>query len=155
MNNWAGDILNTIEDAIKAKNYRGLKICTVKTVQPLVFTCEGIEIGTSKGDSVYVHPLFVSPLIAQDEALLGDSQMFKSTTAYNSPEFEGIMEGSIPDFLKEFYLFYKNWQSVYLLNEGDLIAVFEFGDADYLILQKLAKDELKEEIETDKKEENN
>lgn len=154
MKYWADEILDTVERSIKNKNYRGMKICTIKTVNPLVFTYKGVDIGTKENDVVYVHPLMTSNLIEQDENLLSNIQNFNNSTAYNSPEFQAVIQGTLPDFLKEFYLFYKNWQSVYLLQAGDLVAVFELEDDSYLILQKVGKDILKEDTggNTDKKE---
>ena len=145
MKNWAGEILDTFEEYIDRLNFRGVKICTVKSINPFVFTYNGIEIGTKLNDTVYIHPLLTSPLIELDTETIKQSQNFTNTTAYNSPNFTGIIEGSIPDFLKSFYEFFKNWQSIYILNPNDLIAVYELGNNQYLVLSKVAKDILQKE----------
>lgn len=139
MTNWAKDILSTIEEVIDRKNFRGLKICKVKTANPLVFTYDGTDIGTSLGDKVYVHPLFTADLIELDIESINEAQTFDSTTAYNSPSFTGVISGTLPNFLRDFYLFYKNWQSVYNLNPGDSIVVWETGDGVYTVLQKVTE----------------
>lgn len=147
MADWAAQIVNSIESAIKNKNFKGHKICTITNTNPLIFEYEGTEIGTTKGDTVYVHPLMTFELIKQDENKLYEVQNFKNSTAYNSPQFQAAIEGSLPEFIKEFYLFYKNWQNTYLLNIGDLIAVLELKDNTYLILQKIVVDTIKDEKE--------
>ncbi|MCD8024520.1 MAG: hypothetical protein LUE64_03200 [Candidatus Gastranaerophilales bacterium] len=137
---WAGEILDILDKNSDKRNVRGYKICTVKSVSPFVFTYNDIDIGTQEGDVIYIHPLFISSAISQDENTLLDAQAFTSSTAYNSPSFSAVIEGTMPAFLKEFYLFYKEWQSVFLLSVGDLIAVYELGRGKYLVLQKVIKD---------------
>lgn len=140
MEGWASDIINSIENAIENKNIYGFKICTVKSISPLIFTYEGVDIGAKEGDTVYVHPLMVGEEIDLEENRLLEIQNFLQSTAYKSPEFQASIEGSIPDFIKDFYNFYKKWQKTYLLNVGDLIAVYELGGNSYLILQKVLID---------------
>ena len=154
MENWASSILNAFEEDIDKKNYRGFLICTVININPLIFSYNDVALGESLGDKVYVHPLFVSSLINQDEESLLNIQNFKNSTAYNSPEFQATVEGSIPDFLKEFYLFYKNWQQTYLLSIGDLIAVYELEEG-YLILQKVISYKASDYTQNNEGEENN
>ncbi len=137
MSDWGLEILETIENSIKSKNFKGIKIYKIKSPTPLILTYEEVDIGESYGDKIYVHPLFVSDLISLDENVLSDSQSFVSSSAYNSPQFSAIIEGSIPDFIKKFYQFFKNWQSVFLLKEGDMVAVLELKNNAYLILQKV------------------
>ena len=149
MKNWAGEILDTFAEYTDKLNFKGVKICTVKSVNPFIFTYNGIDIGTKLEDTVYIHPLLTSPLIELDKETIKESQNFKNTTAYNSPNFTGIIEGSLPDFLIDFYEFYKNWQSTYILNPNDLIAVYELGNNCYLVLCKVAIDILKEETDGD------
>ena len=149
MKNWAGDILDVFSEYESKLNFRGIKICTVKSINPFIFTYKGVEIGTKLNDTVYIHPLLTSALIEQDKETIKENQNFKNTTAYNSPNFTGVIEGTIPNFLIEFYEFYKNWQSTYILNPNDLIAVYELGNNQYLVLSKVAIDILKEEEETE------
>ena len=139
MKYWASNIINSLEDAVDNKNLNGFKVCTVKTIKPLVLTYNGVDIGTTEGDTVFVHPLMVQDLINQETEGLFNIQNFKNSTAYNSPQFQASIEGELPNFIKEFYLFYKKWQGIYLLNVGDLVAVYELGDNNYLILQKVSQ----------------
>ncbi len=145
MKNWAGEILDTLSDYADKLNFRGIKICTVISTNPLIFEYNGVEIGTKYEDTVYIHPLLTSPLIELDVETLKEPQQFTNTTAYNSPNFTGVIEGTLPDFLVNFYEFYKNWQSVYILNPNDLIAVYELGNSCYLVLSKVAIDVLKQD----------
>ena len=147
MKQWAGSILKTVEATIANKNYMGLKICRVKSISPLVFTYNGVDLGTVQGDLVYIHPLMVSAPIDLDLEELLNSQDFINSTAYNSPQFQAVIKGSVPDFIKEFYKFYKNWQSIYLLKEGDLIAVYEIAERVYIVLQKVSVDIVEENSE--------
>lgn len=142
MKYWAGDIIQSIEESYKKKNYKGLIICSVKSIHPFVFTYKGVDVGASNGDIVFVHPLMIGTLINQNENGLSTIQSFMESSAYKSPQFVAKIEGTIPDFIKDFYLFYKDWQSNYLLKEGDLIAVYELEDS-YLVLQKVNKDTLR------------
>ncbi len=135
--NFANKILDVLDDFNNGKKTKGIKICTVKSVSPLILTYDNIEIGASYHDTIYVHPLIISPLISQNVETISAIQNFIYSTAYKSPEFSALIEGSFPDFLKEFYLFFKNWQSIYNLNEGDSVAVFELGANQYLIIQKV------------------
>ena len=139
MKNWAANIINSVEDAVENKNLNGFKVCTVKAIKPLVLTYDGVDIGTTEGDTVFVHPLMVQEPINQEIEGLFNIQNFKNSTAYNSPQFQASIEGELPDFIKEFYLFYKNWQGIYLLNVGDMVAVYELGDNNYLVLQKVSQ----------------
>jgi len=140
MQPFLSDIIDILNETFDNNNFKGFKICTVKTTNPFVFLYEDIEIGASLGDTVYVHPLTISSLISLDEAKLSEIQNFKSSTAYNSPNFEAAVEGSIPDFIKEFYLFYKNWQQNYILNPGDLISVYELKENSFLVIGKIKLD---------------
>lgn len=144
MQNWAGEILDTFGEYSDKLNFKGVKICTVKSINPFIFVYENIEIGTKLEDKIYIHPLLTSSLIQLDKETIKEEQNFVNTTAYNSPQFTGAIEGSLPDFLTAFYEFYKNWQSVYILNPNDLIAVYELGNNCYLVLCKVAIDILKE-----------
>lgn len=144
MNNWANDVLDTVLTSSDNKNFKGLKICTVKSLNPFIFTYNGVDLGTQEGDTVYIHPLALAPLINEDENLLLEIQNFESSTAYNSPSFTAKITGTIPDFIKNFYLFYKNWCSIYALNVGDSIAVYELFDNSFLVLQKVALDIIQE-----------
>ncbi len=144
MNYWAYEILNTIKNDVNSNHYRGFKICTVKTVEPLIFTFEGNDIGTKEEDTVYIHPLFLPPLIELEENVLLELQTFNNSSAYNSPAFSAQIEGSIPNFIKEFYLFFKNWQQTYVLAPGDKVIVYELGDNKYFVIQKVVQDVLKE-----------
>ena len=67
MKNWAGDILDVFSEYESKLNFRGIKICTVKSINPFIFTYKGVEIGTKLNDTVYIHPLFTSALIEQDK----------------------------------------------------------------------------------------
>lgn len=149
MKNWAGEILDTFAEYTDKLNFKGVIICTVKSVNPFIFTYKGIDIGTKLEDTIYVHPLLTASLIGFDKEIVKQAQNFKNTTAYNSPNFTGLIEGSLPEFLINFYEFYKNWQSIYILNPNDLIAVYELGNNCYLVLCKVAIDILKEETEGD------
>ncbi len=142
---WAGDIIDTIQSASETTKFRGIKICRVKSVNPRIFTYNDVDMGTTFGDIVYIHPLFLSEPIEYDENLLSQIQNFNQTTAYNSPNFQGVIEGSIPEFIKNFYLFYKAKESIYLIKEGDLLAIYELGENSYLVLQKVLIDEIKED----------
>lgn len=137
---WALDIINSIEDSAKYKNHKGLKICTVKSINPLILTYNTVDIGTVEGDTIFVHPLMISSLIDLDENAFLKSQNFKSSTAYNSPTFEAIIEGSIVKFINDFYKFYQNWQNIFKLNVGDMVVVYELEGNSFLILQKVIKD---------------
>ncbi len=150
MKNWAGDILDVINNSFDLINFKGLKICEVKTVSPLVFTYDGVDIGSCFNDTVYIHPLMTYSLIELDENSLSSIQGFENSTAYNSPTFEASISGSIPDFIKNFYTFFKKWQSVYNLSEGDLIAVWELEDNGFLVLNKIALDIYEENKEDEK-----
>lgn len=144
MNAWAADIINSVENAIENKHINGFKLCSVKSIKPFVFTYNGVDLGEQFGDTVFVHPLMVGEKINLDEEDLYKTQDFQNSTAYKSPEFTASIKGTLPDFIKDFYLFYKNWQAVYLLNIGDLIAVYELGNNNYVVLQKVAKYSSKE-----------
>lgn len=147
MRYWASDILDTVVDMSSVLDIRGIKICKVKSINPFVFIYKDVEMGSTFGDTVYVHPLSLSGLINYDESELSASQNFNSTTAYNSPNFTGAIEGTIPDFIKNFYLFYKEKEKIYLLKEGDLIAIYELGGNSYLVLQKVIADKFVEDKE--------
>ena len=114
-------------------------------ISPLIFTYNGVDLGTTKGDLVYVHPLMIGKPINLKVSDLSKSQDFISSTAYKSPEFKAIIQGSLPDFIEDFYNFYKDWQAVYLLKAGDLIAVYEIAERTYVILQKVTVDVAQEE----------
>jgi len=139
MRGWAADIINFIENAAENKNINGFKLCSVKSIKPFIFTYNGVDLGEQLGDTVFVHPLMVSEKINLDKEDLYKIQDFQNSTAYKSPEFKASIKGSLPDFIKDFYLFYEKWQSTYLLNVGDLVAVYELGNNNYVVLQKVAK----------------
>lgn len=145
MKTWAGEILDVFSSYANKLDFRGMKICTVKSTNPFIFAYNNIDIGTKLGDTVYIHPLLTSSLINLDKETIKEKQNFTNTTAYNSPNFIGVIDGTLPVFLIDFYEFYKNWQSIYIINPNDLLAVYELGNNCYLVLCKVAKDILKQE----------
>ena len=133
-------VYDAFENMLQNNNFKGMKICSVKQINPLILQYENTDIGTSEGDVIYIHPLFNKENIGLDENVLLSLQNFTSSTAYNSPSFQAKLEGSIVDFISDFYEFYKNRNALYILAPNDYVAVWEMQDNTFLILQKVIKD---------------
>lgn len=148
---WAENIIDTMENTITEKLFKGFKICKIKSIEPLILQYNNLEISTLFGDTIYIHPLFNKTNINLDKNIILNLQNFTSSTAYNSPEFQAKIEGGIVQFISDFYEFYKNNNAIYILSEGDSVAVYELEGNSFLILQKV----IKEIIEQNNGDENN
>ena len=137
---WAENIIDTMENTITEKLFKGLKICKIKSIEPLILQYNNLEISTLFGDTIYIHPLFNKTNINLDKNIILNLQNFTSSTAYNSPEFQAKIEGGIVQFISDFYEFYKNNNAIYILSEGDSVAVYELEGNSFLILQKVIKE---------------
>lgn len=144
---WAANIYDAFENMLQNNNFKGMKICSVKQINPLILQYENTDIGTSEGDVIYIHPLFNKENIGLDENVLLSLQNFTSSTAYNSPSFQAKLEGSIVDFISDFYEFYKNRNALYILAPNDYVAVWEMQDNTFLILQKVIKDTVEDDTQ--------
>ena len=60
--------------------------------------------------------------------------------AQGSPnaDYTAIISGTIPDFIKEFYNYFKQWHNRFILHVGDLVAVQKIGENKIIVLSKIS-----------------
>lgn len=119
-------------------NSPSVEIAEVTSISPFKIKLNDVEL-TSDFDIFYLNNLTLDNNINLNLSSLGNSQSFTDSTAYNSPSFSAKISGSIPQFITDFYNFFKNYHNRYILHIGDLVGVQRLGNNAYIILQKVQK----------------
>lgn len=139
----AGEFWKNVREQAKTVNQAPVMIGQVVTLEPFVINFQGVEIGASYGDNIYINNLLLDENINLDVASMDSPQTINPALwqADNSPTSSVEISGTQKQFLTDFYNWFKAFHNRFILHIDDYVAVQRLGNNTYLILQKVGKNE--------------
>lgn len=134
-----GQFWQEVRKIAKATNEAPVMVGQIITLIPFVISFQGVDIGASYGDTIYINPLLLDENINLDLSSMDSAQNFNNSTAYQSPNFTAEVSGTQKQFLADFYNWTKAFHDRFILHEGDYAAVQKLGNNTYLVLEKVNK----------------
>lgn len=122
-----------------------VNVGVVKSLNPLTVTYLKVDFSTAD-DTLYCNNLLLDENIDLDvDAAMSAAQNIKEMTPppvinlnpQTSSEYTAKITGTIPDFIKDFYNYFKAWHNRFILHVGDLVAVQKVGENKILIVSKI------------------
>lgn len=144
--NWESHLYGLIAEQnrkmLKSKVLANVGI--VRNLKPLTVRFKEIDFSVAD-DTLYCNELLLDENINLDvDGAMAGTQTLKGVNpqpwiSLNTPnaDFTTQIEGTIPDFIKQFYNYFKQWHNRFILHVGDLVAVQKIGENKILILSKL------------------
>lgn len=116
----------------------------VRSLKPLTVRFREIDFSI-ENDTLYCNELLLDENINLDvDGAMAGVQNLQSVTpnpwiALNTPnaDFTANISGTIPDFIKQFYEYFKQWHNRFILHVGDLVAVQKIGENKIIVLSKI------------------
>jgi len=133
----SGQFWNDVRTVAKSTNPNPVMVGEVISLAPFVVNYQGVEIGTSYGDNVFINNLLLDENINLDLPSMDSAQNFSNSTAYQSPSFTAEVSGTQKQFLTDFYNWTKAVHDRFILHVGDYVAVQGLGNNTYIILGKM------------------
>lgn len=133
----SGEFWNNVRSVAKATNPNPVMVGEVVSLQPFIVNYQGVEIGISYGDTVFINNLLLDENINLDLASMDNAQNFTNSTAYQSPSFTAEVSGTQKQFLTALYNWIKAIHMRYILAVGDYVSVQGLGNNTYIILGKI------------------
>lgn len=143
-----GDILyNAIGDQIRAQMARQgyVNVGVVKSLSPLTVTYLKVDFSTAN-DTLYCNSLLLDENINLDvDAAMAAAQNITEMTPpplislnpQSSSEYTAKISGTIPNFIKDFYNYFKAWHNRFILHVGDYVAIQKVGENKILVVSKI------------------
>ena len=122
-----------------------VNVGVVKSLNPLTVTYLKVDFSTAN-DTLYCSDLLLDENINLDvdTAMLGIQQITEMTPPplisldpKTSDKYTARISGTIPDFIKQFYNYFKAWHDRFILHVGDFVAIQKVGETKILIISKL------------------
>lgn len=118
----------------------------VTNLKPFSIVYNGVTFSADK-DPIFVNSLMLDENVNLDvNGAMSGTQNLKGVNpqpwiALNTPQgdFTTKIDGTIPDFIKSFYNYFKSWHNRYILHVGDVVAVQKVGKNKFIVLQKIQK----------------
>lgn len=144
---WGDIIYQAIGDEIRKQVARQgyVNVGVVKSLEPLTVTFLKVDFSTAD-DTLYCNSLLLDKNINLDvDAAMSGTQNITnmtpppliSTSPQSSSNYTAKISGTIPDFIKEFYNYFKAWHNRFILHVGDFVAVQKVGENKILIVSKI------------------
>lgn len=116
----------------------------VRNLNPLTIRFREIDFSV-ENDTLYCNELLLDENVNLDvDGAMAGVQNLQSVTpnpwiALNTPnaDFTANISGTIPDFIKQFYEYFKQWHNRFILHVGDLVAVQKIGENKIIVLSKI------------------
>lgn len=117
----------------------------VRSLNPLTVRFREIDFSV-ENDTLYCNELLLDENINLDvDGAMAGQQNIQGMApqpwiAQGSPNADYIatISGTIPDFIKEFYNYFKQWHNRFILHVGDLVAVQKIGENKIIVLSKIS-----------------
>lgn len=144
---WGDTVYSAIGMQIRneiAKN-GAVNVGVVKSLNPLVVTFLKVDFSTAD-DTLYCPDLLLDENINLDvDGAMSGVQQIKQMTPppvinlspQTSSDYTAQISGTIPDFIKDFYNYFKAWHNRFILHVGDFVAIQKVGENKILIVSKL------------------
>lgn len=136
-----GQFWQEVRKVAKAVNEAPVMVGQIITLTPFVIRFQGVDIGVSYGDTIYINTLLLDENINLDLASMDSPQNIDPPLwkADNTPTGDVSISGSQKQFLTDFYNWTKAVHDRFILHTGDYVAVQRLGNNTYLILEKVGK----------------
>lgn len=144
---WGDTLYKTIGAQIRQEMARQgyVNVGVVKSLHPLTVTYLKVDFSTAD-DTLYCNNLLLDENINLDvDAAMSGTQNITEMTPppvinlnpQTSSNYNAKISGTIPDFIKQFYNYFKAWHDRFILHVGDLVAVQKVGENKILIVSKI------------------
>lgn len=113
----------------------------VVVLTPFALQFQGVEIGVSYGDTIYMNNLVLDENIELDVPSMDNPQAINPALwqANNSPTASVEISGTQKQFLTDLYNWVKAFHNRFILHVGDNVAVQKLGNNTYIILDKIQR----------------
>lgn len=132
-----GKFWQDVGKVAKAMNQSPVMIGQIIKLTPFIINFQGVEIGPSYGDSIFVNNLLLDENINLDLSTMDSAQSFTNSTAYQSQSFTAEVSGTQKQFLTAFYNWTKSIHNRFILHLDDYVSVQRLGNNTYIILGKV------------------
>ncbi len=145
---WGDVLFETIGAQIREQMARQgyVNVGVVKSLTPLTVTYLKVDFSTAN-DTLYCNSLLLDENINLDvDAAMAAAQNITEMTPppvinlnpQTSSDYTAKISGTIPDFIKDFYNYFKAWHNRFILHVGDLVAVQKVGENKILVVSKIS-----------------
>lgn len=136
-----GQFWQEVQKVAKSTNQAPAMVGQIITLTPFVIRFQGVDIGVTYGDTIYINTLLLDENINLDITSMDNPQTLdpKPWIANNSPNSDYTISGTQKQFLTDFYNWTKAVHDRFILHTGDYVAVQRLGNNTYLILEKVGK----------------
>lgn len=144
---WGDTVYSAISMQIRNEIARNgsVNVGVVKSLQPLTVTYLKVDFSTAD-DTLYCNNLLLDENINLDvDTAMAAAQNITEMTPppvinlkpQTSSDYTAKISGTIPDFIKDFYNYFKAWHNRFILHVGDFVAIQKVGENKILIISKL------------------
>lgn len=144
---WGDTVYSAISMQIRNEIARNgsVNVGVVKSLNPLTVTYLKVDFSTAD-DTLYCNSLLLDENIDLDvETAILTPQIISEMTPppvinlepQTSSEYTAKISGTLPDFIKAFYNYFKAWHNRFILHVGDFVAIQKVGENKILIISKL------------------
>lgn len=147
---WKTAMINIVRMAARENMPPVVNTAVVTNLKPFTIVYQGVSFSADK-DPIFVNSLMLDENINLDvDGAMAGTQTFDKISPppiitlqpQTSSTYTGTISGTIPDFIKEFYNYFKAWHNRYILHVGDVVAVQKVGKNKFIVLQKIQKIEV-------------
>lgn len=142
-----GKFWEAVENKGKKNNPEPVQVGEIISLNPFVILFLGVEIGFSKGDTIYINHLILDENInLSPRGAVNDPQNITEMTPpplidhiVSRSDYTAKISGSQLNLLTQFYDWFKAVHNRYILNVGDFVAVQKLGNNTYIVTEKVQK----------------
>lgn len=132
-----GKFWQDVRKVAKSTNQNPVMIGQIKSLTPFLINFQGVKIGTSYGDSIFINNLLLDENINLNLSSMDSAQNFTNSTAYQTPSFTAKVSGTQKQFLTDFYNWTKSVHNRFILHVDDYVSIQRLGNNTYIILGKV------------------
>lgn len=143
---WGTALAKIVKNEVKRSQMPPVRMAVVTKLKPFTLVYNEVEFSADR-DYIYMNNLLLDENINLDVdgAMAGVQNLSEVTPPlHNTPTstvaaFSAIIAGTIPDFIKSFYNWFKSWHNRYILHVGDMLAIQKIGENKIIVLCKLQR----------------
>lgn len=144
--NWGTALAQIIKKEVRNSQMPPVRMAVITSLKPLKLIYNEVEFSSDR-DFIYINNLLLDENVNLDvDGAMSEMQNLKGVNpqpwiALNTPQgdFTAKIEGTIPDFIKSFYNYFKAWHNRYILHVGDMVAIQKVGENKIIVLCKLQR----------------
>lgn len=144
--NWGTALAQIIKKEVRNSQMPPVRMAVITSLKPLKLIYNEVEFSSDR-DFIYINNLLLDENVNLDvDGAMSGTQTLKGVNpqpwiSLNTPnaDFTTQIEGTIPDFIKSFYNYFKAWHNRYILHVGDMVAIQKVGENKIIVLCKLQR----------------